>query len=175
MTACSIEDCTRPAKARTWCGTHYARWARLGTVELTPYVTPPCSVETCDRLSYSNGMCMTHYQRMTRIGRTELVAPPTLAERLAAGHAVDDAGCWIWQGAPGKNGYGRMSIGDRLQYVHRLSYEHHVGPIPDGLTIDHLCRVRMCINPEHLEPVTFAENTRRENAVRWAKPEAVAS
>jgi hypothetical protein len=171
--SCSVDGCTRPAKARGWCGTHYARWARLGTVELTPYVTPPCSVEGCGRLTYSNGRCVTHDQRMRRLGRVELEPQPTVAERIAAGVVVDATGCWIWQGTPAKTGYGRMSVGDRLQYVHRLSYEQHVGPVPDGLTIDHLCRVRLCCNPEHLEPATREENTRRENAVRWAGAEAV--
>lgn len=172
---CSVNGCSRPSKARSWCGTHYARWLRLGTVELTPYVTPPCSIDGCDRLTYSNGMCLTHDQRMRRLGRVDLDPQPTLAERLTAGVVVDADGCWIWQGAPAKTGYGRMSVGNQLQYVHRLSYEVHVGPVPEGLTIDHLCRVRLCCNPEHLEPVTRAENTRRENAVRWAADELVSA
>lgn len=66
-------------------------------------------------------------------------------------------GCWLWTGARLSNGYGRL--GNEL--AHRLVYEMLVEPIPDGLTIDHLCRVRLCVNPMHLEPVTYSVNTSR--------------
>jgi len=65
--------------------------------------------------------------------------------------------CWLWRGRIDKDGYGHL--GDRL--AHRLVYEALVGPIPKGLVIDHLCRIRNCVNPDHLEPVTVAENNRR--------------
>lgn len=72
--------------------------------------------------------------------------------------------CWLWLGSKHPSGYAAMSVENRSRYVHRLSYELFVGPIPEGLTIDHLCRVRNCVNPNHLEPVTAAENTRRARA-----------
>lgn len=71
-------------------------------------------------------------------------------------------GCWRWQGTiDPSTGYGRIRILGRDVYAHRLAYEQVIGPIPEGLVIDHLCRVRSCVNPEHLEPVTRGENVRR--------------
>jgi hypothetical protein len=81
------------------------------------------------------------------------------------------ASCWLWTGARTTGGYGLLKVDGRPEYVHRLSYEHHVGPIPDGLQLDHLCRVRCCVNPAHLEPVTGTENIRRgEPATRTHCP-----
>ncbi len=74
---------------------------------------------------------------------------------------------WIWTGAKNPGGYGVIGAGARGQgnkLAHRLSYELFVGPIPEGLHIDHLCVTRLCVRPDHLEPVTQAENNRRERA-----------
>jgi len=73
--------------------------------------------------------------------------------------------CWIWNGAKTTDGYGQIKSGDKIQYVHRLSYQFHKGEIPKGLQIDHLCRVRNCINPEHLQVVTLRENVLRGNSI----------
>lgn len=70
-------------------------------------------------------------------------------------------GCWEWTAYVGNSGYGRFYVDDRGALAHRWSYEFHVGPIPDGLVLDHLCRNRKCVNPEHLEPVTLSENVLR--------------
>ena len=70
--------------------------------------------------------------------------------------------CWLWTGSTSKGGYGKISMKDDTTIMaHRAMYELLVGPIEDGLTLDHLCRNPSCINPEHLEPVTIQENIAR--------------
>lgn len=80
-----------------------------------------------------------------------------------------NTGCWLWMGATQSRGYGHLRVCDRDTLAHRFSYEHYVGAIPDGLTIDHLCCVSVCVNPAHLEPVTREENIRRSWAAGTAK------
>ena len=75
-----------------------------------------------------------------------------------------NTGCWLWLGDSVKGGYGRVFDGKRKVLSHRMSYEVFVSPIPDGLTIDHKCKVTCCCNPNHLEPVTMKENTMRGNS-----------
>lgn len=71
---------------------------------------------------------------------------------------VDKSGdCWIWTAGATSAGYGLF----KHQYAHRISYRLHRGEIPEGLELDHLCRVTRCVNPDHLEAVTHAENVRR--------------
>jgi len=71
--------------------------------------------------------------------------------------------CWVWLGCKDSKGYGTISCDGIQKKVHRVVYELLVGPIPAGLCLDHLCRVKACCNPQHLEPVTNRENTLRGN------------
>jgi HNH endonuclease len=73
--------------------------------------------------------------------------------------------CALWTGAVTSSGYGSLRHEGRTVQAHRKAWEDANGPIPDGLHIDHLCRNRLCINPEHLEPVTPGENTRRARRI----------
>lgn len=86
----------------------------------------------------------------------------TLAERFMAKVNKQADGCWIWTASICPQGYGKFVLPGRgAVYAHRVSHELFKGPIPDGLHVDHLCRVRSCVNPEHLEAVPSAENNRR--------------
>lgn len=67
-------------------------------------------------------------------------------------------GCWIWMGMRAKAGYGYISAQSKTYMVHRLSYEEHYGLISEGMVIDHLCGVKRCVNPQHLEAVVPGEN-----------------
>lgn len=97
----------------------------------------------------------------------------TRMQRWAARVALptDPDGCWIWRGARYQSsGYSAFGDGTKSTTGHRYSYERFVGPVPDGMELDHLCRNRQCVNPNHLEPVTHHENVRRGAAAKTACP-----
>lgn len=87
--------------------------------------------------------------------------------KVAIAVVVEDHGyltaCYVWQRSADSSGYGhrRDPVTKRLRGVHIMAWEAEHGPVPDGLQLDHLCRVRRCVNTEHMEPVTQAENIRR--------------
>lgn len=100
---------------------------------------------------------------MTR-DRSTWTAPMRSASTLEWAFARIEIGdCWVWRGPLDPYGYGRAKRArtDKYRRAHRLIYELLVGAIPDGLTVDHLCRVRACVNPDHMELVTHVENNRR--------------
>lgn len=163
LAQCSTHPDT-PAVIREMCRSCYARWLRNRTG------VNPCSIEGCPRDVYSNSMCGTHYARLRRTGTVEL-ARKRWEERFWA--KVDrspglgpNGDCWEWIGARNGYDYGVFvrGTGDRWM-SHRLSYTMHVGPIPDGHHVDHVCVNPPCLNPAHLEAVPPRENTKRA----WAR------
>lgn len=87
-------------------------------------------------------------------------------ERFSKFYTVNPNGCWNWNGNKDKDGYGFFWVAEKKQSVraHRWAYEYYISKIEEGMTIDHLCRVKNCVRPEHLEVVTNQENTRRRDA-----------
>lgn len=86
----------------------------------------------------------------------------TLAERFHEKYEVDARGCWIWTASRTAEGYGKLADGEgRWKRAHRIAYELFVGPVSEGLEIDHLCGQPSCVNPEHLEAVTHRVNLLR--------------
>ncbi len=85
----------------------------------------------------------------------------TLMERFWAKVDKAESGCWNWTASLRNGGYGQFRVGDVVNLAHRFYYEHVRGPVPVGLELDHLCRNRTCVNPDHLEPVTHTENMQR--------------
>jgi hypothetical protein len=125
-----------------------------------------CTVLDCPRPHYGLDLCNMHYQRARKHGnatlgprRAQIRSLPEIAA-LVKYRRIED-GHWLWTGTTNGVGYGVVFIRYCRWYVHRLSYVLAVGPIPPGMELDHLCRVRSCFNPEHLEAVTHAENMRR--------------
>lgn len=87
------------------------------------------------------------------------------ARPLESRWIIDDTGCWVWQ-TNLSDGYGYLSnVGGRRVRAHRYVYERMREPIPEGMTLDHLCRNRRCVNPDHLEIVTIRENTLRGDTI----------
>jgi hypothetical protein len=126
-----------------------------------------CRVEGCDRMvrSVRSGICGTHYARLRTSGRIELRTP---VERFWEKVDKTDT-CWLWTDRLDANGYARFWVKPRTLFAHRFSFELHRGPIPAGMTIDHRCRVRHCVNPAHLEPETLEQNVRLARSANAAK------
>lgn len=82
-------------------------------------------------------------------------------DRIAARLIVEDSGCWTLTGSTSSTGYHSIGVNGTTHNAHRWLYEVVVGPVPEGLQLDHLCRNRACVNPDHLEPVSQSENLLR--------------
>src|SRR3954447_25641265 len=90
-----------------------------------------------------------------------ILGDPRLPARFWRKVIESPSGCWEWSACLSTTGYGKVAHGGRSSYAHRVAYEALVGPIPATLTLDHLCRVRRCVRPDHAEPVPNRENLRR--------------
>lgn len=128
---CSVEGCEKVPRKRGWCYMHYQRWNRHGST--TVILRTPSDVPVWDKILLR--------------GWTEVPGPL-------------DTPCWWYDGTHEKHGYGNVRLHGRIVKTHRVSYEHFVGPIPDGLIVRHRCDVRICLNPDHLEVGTNADNVR---------------
>jgi hypothetical protein len=121
-------------------------------------------------------MCVNHYMQWIRSngGKAKGVAPSRLTSPTDRWWAkVDKQGqtpslrpdlgpCWYWTVALDDGGYGWLKVGNKHVAAHRFGYELLIGSIPEGLEVDHLCNVRHCVNPDHLEAVTRTENNNRQ-------------
>lgn len=122
----------------------------------------------CDKPIWSNGLCRFHDGR-ARTG-VALDAPfggkkPSVWERFWRCVDIEPGGCWIWKAGKSRRGYGKFWHNDYTWLVYKWAFENLVGPVPKGLTLDHLCRNRLCVNPAHLEPVSAVENVMRGTGI----------
>jgi hypothetical protein len=165
---CTIPDCTSLNVARGMCALHYQRWKKYGDpLRERPTRGQPCSISSCDGLTVGRGWCKRHYYRWRRTGSLEL---PTLLQHIETKlrkdgpippHRPDLGPCWIWLGYSYDSGRPARRINGRKRFLYRVLYELLIGPIPEGLVPDHLCRNPRCPNPWHLEWVTVRENILR--------------
>lgn len=134
-----------------------------------------CVIASCpNEKPRAFGLCNAHYLRQRRYG------DPLLTKRTSdpfyqykrfwmkvnldgpvPEYAPDLGPCWIWTAYTNEFGYGEYNVNGRAERAHRVAYETELHPIPEGLQLDHLCRVPACVNPFHLEPVTMRENLER--------------
>lgn len=138
-----------------------------------------CTVEGCNRSHTAHGLCSSHYARLRKYGEVQADKPlpsrpqerrrgPALAIEERFWGKVDKngpLGCWLWMASLDPRGYGQFIVMRRDRgypyRAHRFAWESLRGPIPEGLVLDHRCRTRNCVNPDHLEPVTNEENVQR--------------
>lgn len=141
---CKVEGCDRPRKSLGWCNRCYMRWRLHG--DPTDYGS---RIHGDDEARF--------WSKVNKKGPI-----PDYAPHLGP--------CWLWTATEQVAGYGRLKIQGRSRLAHHWAYEQYVGPIPDGMEPDHLCRVRLCVNYErHLEPVTHQENCLRGAQGDWQK------
>lgn len=168
---CEVDGCPRTAHGNGLCRRHYNAWRRRGNED---EASGGCSIPDCSKMHYAKTWCYLHYARWRKHGdplKVTLSADRRRPNRVPMADRFwpkveKGDGCWLWRGSIGANGYGTFAVDGRREShrhacAHRVAYELTVGPIPDGLVLDHLCNVRSCVNPAHLEPVTQAENVRR--------------
>lgn len=142
-----------------------------------------CAIDGCTGRHFGRGWCNTHYARWRRHGGPDVKLTGhglTLEQRLERFFTRGE-GCWLWSGNLA-DGYGHIRSGEKMLYSHVVMYELNVGPVPEGMSLDHRCRRRRCVNPDHLRPVTTKQNmenlsgANRNNTtsgvrgVTWHKP-----
>lgn len=129
---------------------------------------PLCSQPDCLATVHTlaSGLCQKHWTRQRRHGSVDAyydMRTRTDPVTRFWGHVDKSGDCWLWTASRNLLGYGEFNVYEdgRDWYAHRFAYEQTVGPIPDGLVLDHLCRNPSCVNPDHLEAVTQQENILR--------------
>lgn len=173
MRTCKEPGCERRHYGRGWCKAHYSRWWNALN---PPPDKGPCSIDGCDKPADKRGWCGMHYRRWQRHGSPADPVRVSVEERFwskvnkdgpVAKLTPELGRCWIWTAGTYRYGYGQFTIGDTSVRAHRFAYEQEVGPIPEGLVLDHFaCENPSCVNPSHVRPVTDRENLLRGNTIQ---------
>ena len=171
---CTVSQCAKTVFSREWCQQHYTRWLRHGDpLADKRRVRGVCALPECSRAHDGNGWCRNHNERWKKYGDPRGMSILRSSEHIRFWAKVDRHGsvpagkpelgrCWLWTGEVNNKGYGRFKRKSRgMEVAHRFSYVTAHGEVPDGLCLDHLCRVRNCVRPSHLEAVTLSVNVLR--------------
>lgn len=168
---CTAPDCGEPGQvpgsAKGMCLIHYNEWRRTSAAHA-------CRIEGCDRLAgvpgTAQGYCAAHYSRWKAHGDPLAGRLPNgtqLAQRIARWTEADPVtGCLVWTGTRDWAGYGRLLVRNKGVRAHRAAWEAAGRELDPELELDHLCSNRSCVNVDHLEQVTHAENMRRSGVRR---------
>lgn len=175
---CSIPECEKNLLARGWCAMHYWRWQNYGSPDVEPpsraTAKGPCAASECEKVAHTAGYCIAHYKRLRRYGDPDGGGRARdrreVQERFEDNHSEQAGGCWEWSGEINPDGYGHMRHKGTIP-AHRYSFGRANG-IEDLGTfgeIDHQCRNRACVNPQHLREVTRSQNAQNQATVRSSK------
>lgn len=165
LRGCSVQGCDQKHFGKGFCRRHYENWKRTG--DPVPRQRPGglCEIEGCERPRVARRLCKPHYRRLTKYGDplgSGVVGSARQDEMARFFAKVDKTeGCWLWTGGVSSHGYSHFWLDGRTVTGHWFAYDRLVGPVPAGLQLDHLCRVKRCVNPAHLEAVTAQVNTHR--------------
>jgi len=169
---CSFNKCVNKKYARDVCSGHYSQLKRNQplrplTIKGNSVTSIPCSFPSCVNNQISKGLCGAHW-RQQRLGKelTTLSNQVSILDRINKNIEKTEY-CWSWNGrVSGKKGYPQISLSGKQVMVHRIIFEELVRVLEPGETIDHLCRNRLCVNPEHLEAIPLRDNVKRMHAYR---------
>lgn len=169
---CAVGGCGLPIRSRRLCNRHYIRMRLyghpMGGGTFLQSTDGECEADGCHRPIDCKRLCKRHYQRLRIHGDPHAGEPLRIVgdDRARFMAKVDQSGdCWLWTAHVNADGYGVFRFDGQMGGAHRFAYRLLVGPIPEGMELDHLCRTRHCVNPAHMEVVTHAENVRR--SARW--------
>lgn len=149
---CEIDGCSKPAIGQGFCTIHYQRLRRHGDpLKVIDRSAGTCSVDQCGRKHYAKGLCSSHWKQQFRGEEVRTLSGIAVPFKDLLWSRINQTDtCWLWTGPLTDKNYGYFQQDYQFWYAHRYMYTRFIGPIPEGIEIDHICWVTNCVNPEHL-------------------------